>query len=142
MSNSPSQRRFRRAPIAMNPLDAIAEQRIRSAQKEGVFENLPGAGTPLNLDDDLLVPEELRAAYRILKNSGFAPAEVDALRELHEVEHALAQEQEQDERQRSSLTGKLGILLTRAGALRNNKVSDDHYIQRIAEKLSAPRPRK
>ena len=144
LSNSPSQRRFRRAPIAMNPLDAIAEQRIRSAQKEGVFENLPGAGTPLNLDDDLLVPEELRAAYRILKNSGFAPAEVDALRELHEVEQALAQEQEQeqDERQRSSLTGKLGILLTRAGALRNSKVSDDHYIQRIAEKLSAPRPRK
>ena len=140
MSNSPSQRRFRRAPIAMNPLDAIAEQRIRSAQKEGVFENLPGAGAPLNLDDDLLVPEELRAAYRILKNSGFAPAEVDALRELHEVEQALAQEQ--DERQRSILTGKLGILLTRADALRNSKVTDDHYIQRIAEKLSAPRPRK
>ena len=125
---------------SMNPLDALAEERIRNAQKDGLFANLPGAGAPLNLDDDLLVPEELRAAYRILKNAGFAPTEVDALRELHEVEQALAQEQ--DERQRSILTGKLGILLTRAGALRNNKVSDDHYIQRIAEKLSAPRPRK
>lgn len=71
MSSSTSRRRFRRAPIAMNPLDTFAEERIRNAQKDGVFENLPGEGMPLHLDDDLLVPEALRAVYRILKNSGF-----------------------------------------------------------------------
>ena len=45
-----------------------AEQRILEAQTQGVFDDLPGAGAPLKLDDDAMVPEELRAAYRILKN--------------------------------------------------------------------------
>ena len=121
----------------MNPLDAIAEERIRNAQAEGVFNNLPGEGSPLALDDDPLIPEELRAAYRVLKNSGFVPAEVEALRELHEVEQALAHEH--DEQQRSALLGKLGILLTRAGALRGSRVSDDIYFQKIAEKLGGAR---
>jgi hypothetical protein len=120
-------------PIALNPLDAIAEERIRNAQAEGVFSNLPGAGAPLNLDDDPLVPEELRAAYRILRNSGFVPAEVQALRELHEVEQALANEK--DECERGVLLGKLGILLTRAGALRGARAADSDYYQKIAEKF-------
>jgi hypothetical protein len=128
------QRRSRRAPIVMNPLDAMAEERIRQAQQEGVFENLPGTGAPLDLDDDPLVPEELRAAYRILKNSGFVPAEVEALRELREVEQAITREKSPDER--SKLAGKLGILLTRAGALRGARATDDAYYQKIAEKLS------
>lgn len=118
----------------MHPLDALAERRIAEAQADGVFDALPGAGKPLALDDDALVPEELRAAYRILKNSGFVPAEVEALRELHEVEQALSSEK--DESKRETLLGKLGLLLTRAGALRSTRAVDDYYHQKIAEKLS------
>ena len=33
----------------------------------------------IDLDDDALVPEDLRMAYRILKNAGFIPPEVEAL---------------------------------------------------------------
>ena len=50
---------------------AIAEERIRVAQEEGAFDNLPGKGKPLNLDDDAHVPEELRMAWRLLKNGGY-----------------------------------------------------------------------
>jgi hypothetical protein len=63
----------------MLSLDAIAERRIREAQERGELDDLPGAGAPLALDDDALIPEDLRAAYRVLKNSGFLPPELDAV---------------------------------------------------------------
>jgi hypothetical protein len=59
-------------------LDFLVEQRLEEAVSRGELENLPGAGRPLELDDDPLVPEELRVAYRILKNAGFVPPEVEA----------------------------------------------------------------
>jgi hypothetical protein len=63
-------------------LDVLAEVRIEEALAAGELDDLPGAGRPLELDDDSLVPEELRAAYRILKRAGFVPPEVEAQREL------------------------------------------------------------
>jgi hypothetical protein len=53
--------------------DLIAEQRIAEAIARGELENLPGAGRPLDLGDDALIPEDLRMAFRILKNAGFVP---------------------------------------------------------------------
>ena len=46
-------------------LEFIAERRIAEAIANGDLENLPGEGRPLALDDDSVVPEELRLAYRI-----------------------------------------------------------------------------
>ena len=60
-------------------LDIIAERRIAEAIARGELEGLPGEGRPLELDDNPLVPEELRAAHRILKNAGIAPPEVKKL---------------------------------------------------------------
>jgi hypothetical protein len=60
-------------------LDFLVEQRLEEAVSRGELSNLPGEGRPLELDDDPLVPEELRAAYRILKNAGLVPPEVEAL---------------------------------------------------------------
>ena len=60
-------------------LEFIAEQRIVEAIAKGELDELPGAGRPLELDDDTLVPEELRVAHRILKNAGVAPPEVRKL---------------------------------------------------------------
>ena len=54
-------------------LAAIAEERIQAAIRRGELDNLPGAGKPLPLDDDLLVPPEARIANRILKNAGLVP---------------------------------------------------------------------
>lgn len=52
----------------------IAEERIRAAQREGAFDNLPGKGQPLDLEEDAHVPEELRMAWKILKNGGYLDA--------------------------------------------------------------------
>lgn len=48
-------------------LDQWAERHILDAQRQGEFDDLPGSGQPLKLDDDSHVPPELRAAYRMLK---------------------------------------------------------------------------
>lgn len=63
-------------------LDAPAEARIEAAMARGMFDNLPGAGRPLVLDDDRLVPEGLRAAYGVLINAGLVAPEVGARREV------------------------------------------------------------
>lgn len=63
-------------------LDELIERRIDEARRQGAFDDLPGSGRPLDLDDDRLVPEELRVAYRILKNAGYLPPEVEALRDV------------------------------------------------------------
>jgi hypothetical protein len=62
--------------------DDLIERRIDEARRRGAFDDLPGSGRPLDLDDDRLVPEELRVAWRILKNAGFVPPEVEALRDI------------------------------------------------------------
>ncbi len=54
----------------------LVEQKLLAAVSRGELDDLPGAGKPHELDDDPLVPEDLRMAYRILKNAGYAPAEV------------------------------------------------------------------
>lgn len=60
----------------MLALELIAERRIAEAVARGEFDGLPGAGKPLDLEEDPLVPEELRMANRILRNAGFLPSEV------------------------------------------------------------------
>ena len=70
--------------------DLIAEQRIAEAMERGEFDDLPGSGEPLALHDDPLIPEELRMAYRILKNAGFVPPELEAHKEVRRLEDLLA----------------------------------------------------
>jgi len=66
--------------------DLIAERKIAEAIARGELDNLPGAGRPLDLDDDALIPEELRLAYRILKNAGYVPPELETLNEIAQLE--------------------------------------------------------
>ncbi len=58
----------------------LAERKIEEALARGELEGLPGAGRPLDLDDDRLVPEELRMAFRVLKNAGLVPPELEPAR--------------------------------------------------------------
>jgi hypothetical protein len=60
----------------------IAEERIARAIEAGEFDNLKGAGRPLNVEDDLWVAEDLRLAYRILKNAGCVPPELEKRKEI------------------------------------------------------------
>jgi len=68
----------------------IVEERIKQAQKKGEFDNLKGAGKPLPKDDLSHVPEELRMAYRILKNADCLPPEIELKKEIRHTEQLLA----------------------------------------------------
>lgn len=50
-------------------LTLIAEEKIRRAEAEGEFDDLPGRGRPLVFDEDPLAPEDLRTAWRLLKGA-------------------------------------------------------------------------
>jgi hypothetical protein len=57
----------------MSWFEIISERKIRDAQEEGAFDNLPGKGKPLNLDVDLRVPPELRTVYRLMREANVLP---------------------------------------------------------------------
>lgn len=73
------------AKAALPGFAQIVENRITEAIARGEFDNLPGAGKPLDLDDDRLIPEEERIAVRILKNAGCVPPEVERFAELERL---------------------------------------------------------
>jgi hypothetical protein len=62
---------------------------IQEAIAKGEFDNLPGKGKPLPPDDDSAIPADLRAAYRILRNSGFVPEEVHLMKEVEKLRDEL-----------------------------------------------------
>lgn len=127
----------------MHAFEQIAEERIRQAIEAGEFDNLPGAGQPLHLDDDLLVPEELRMAYRILKNAGFVPPELEHLRELRQLEASLADTA--DETARLVARKRMELILTRleqSGAGRVVQQAWNDYAGRIIDKLDTRAPAK
>lgn len=83
---------------AVSFLHRIAEQRILEAQREGAFDNLPGKGKPLELEDLSWVPEDLRIGYHVLKNAHVLPPEVELLKDIHSLEDLLKHVQDEDER--------------------------------------------
>jgi hypothetical protein len=91
-------------------LDALVERRIAAAIARGEFDNLPGAGRPLALDDDLLVPQELRVAWRLLKNAGCVPPELAQVAEVNRLLGAVSLG-EADDGERSAGVRRLRALL-------------------------------
>ncbi len=60
----------------MDSLARIAERKIVEAMKTNNFTSEKWKNKPLPLDDDLNVPDDLKMAYKILKNSGYLPPEI------------------------------------------------------------------
>ena len=119
----------------MKLLDALVEQRIAAAAARGEFDDLPGAGAPQDLDDDLLVPEEVRVANRILKNAGFVPPAVEQLRSLRHLQDEL--NAASDNATRCRLQAKLLALDMALESLRGEPtVMPREYCRRIAERLT------
>lgn len=118
----------------MKLLDALVEQRIAAAAARGEFDGLPGAGAPQELDDDLLVPEEVRVANRILKNAGFVPPAVEQLRSLCDLQSAL--NSVSDPATRCALQAKMLALDMALESLRGAPMlAPREYCERIAQRL-------
>ncbi len=117
----------------MLAFDLIAEERIREAIRAGSFDDLPGAGKPLDLDDDKLIPEELRVAYRILKNAGCVPPEVEARKERASL-HNLISATTDDVARRRALA-KLALLEMRLERVRGALPRASDYFSLIVQRF-------
>src|SRR5436853_2622275 len=84
----------------MDALTWIAEQRIREAIDQGLFDNSPYRGRPVRLDEDEAVPPELRMAFKILRDAGCLPPEVELRREIASLSELLEAVLDEDERPR------------------------------------------
>lgn len=118
----------------MHAFEAIAEQRISEAVARGEFDHLPGQGQPLNLDEDLLVPEDLRMAYRILKNAGYVPPEVHTLQEIGALERLV--QSLDDGAERDKALRKLRLLSMQLGELRGSLQLESDYYDRLVQRLA------
>lgn len=61
----------------------LIDQRIRAAQERGDFDNLPGAGQPLKIDENPYAGSRAMA-YSLLKANNVAPPEVELGKEIDE----------------------------------------------------------
>ena len=66
----------------MDFFSKIAERRIIEAMQNGEFDDLEGKGKPIVFEDESWIPEDLRMAYRFLKNAGCIPPELEMRNEV------------------------------------------------------------
>ena len=121
----------------MFAFEIIAEQRIREAIERGEFDRLPGAGRPLRLEDDSMVPPELRAGYRILKNAGCLPPELELRKEiltLRDLIRAI-----EDDGEKNARIRELNYKLLKLNIMSGRTIDLDafpEYRERLAAKLA------
>jgi hypothetical protein len=118
--------------------EALVEQRIKNAQKKGEFDNLEGHNKPLKFDD-LNVPEELRLATKILKNSGFLPPEVELKKKITQAEQLL-EHAVSDSPQSLEIQKRLNYLITKLNTTRSTRscspLLSGAYRDNIVKKIS------
>jgi hypothetical protein len=112
----------------------IAEQRILEAQRNGAFDNLPGKGKPLELDDLSWVPEELRIGYHVLKNAHVLPPEAELLKDIHTLEDLL--KHIEDEGERRALAKSIQWKMIRLDMLKRRSM-DLNSVRTYSRKLVA-----
>lgn len=118
--------------------ERIVEERIKKAQYQGAFDNLPGAGKPLKFQDDQHIPEDLRLAYKILKNADCVPPEIELKKEILTTKDLLANMK--DTAQRYRMLKKLNFLIMKLNASRNSDARFDmpqEYMATITERMAS-----
>lgn len=121
----------------MDALARIAERKILEAIEAGELTSEKWKNKPLPLDDDRFVPEDLKMAYKILKNSGYLPPEIETRKEIKRVEDLIASTE--DEHVRLKQMKKLSLLLIKLEANRqapSNIALQDDYYRKVVERIT------
>ncbi len=118
--------------------EALVEQRIKKAQKDGEFDNLEGTHKPLQFEDEN-IPSELRLGHKILKNSGFLPPEVELKKQISQTEQLL-NVGHIDAPEKRKIQKKLNYLITKLNTIRGDRsispMLTDVYHDNIVKKIS------
>jgi hypothetical protein len=116
--------------------EQLIEARIKKAQDKGAFEDLPGSGKPLDLEDDRHIPEDLRMAHKILKNAGCTPPEVQLRKDIRTTEDLLANMTDTEQKYRT--IKKLNYLILKLNSMRRSNTSFDipqRYYAEVVDRL-------
>lgn len=123
--------------FTMTLVDQIAESRIEQAIARGELDNLAGTGKPLQLDDDSMIPEEFRMAYRVLKNAGMVPPEIELKGQINVLEETLSSID--DAAERDVVRKKLQCLYLRLDNTHGRKINlalQEEYYRKVMQKLA------
>lgn len=121
-----------------NGFEKLIEARIKKAQEQGAFENLPGSGKPLPLEDDRHIPEDLRMAHKVLKNADCLPPEVQLRKEIRTTEDLLTGMTDTVQKYRT--IKKLNFLILKLNAMRDANAAHEipqRYFGEVVERLGA-----
>ena len=116
--------------------ERIVEERIQKAQREGKFENLPGSGKPLEGKNNHSISEELRLAYKILKNADCIPPEIELKKEIKKTEDLLAGMKETSKKYQT--LKKLNFLIMKLNTMRSTAIEREmpqQYVEKLAERI-------
>ncbi|MEW6721231.1 MAG: DUF1992 domain-containing protein [Thermodesulfobacteriota bacterium] len=105
----------------MDYMAIIAERKILEAMENGEFDDLPGKGKPLDLSDDPMVPEDLRLAYKVMRNAGCLPPELELHREIIRLRELV--DAAGDESQRAARIKELNVKLLRFNIMKKRPVN-------------------
>ncbi len=122
--------------------EKIAEKKIREAMDNGEFDDLPGKGKPLDLEDDRHIPQDIRLAHKILKNANCLPPELEMRKEILSIEELLDGVRDTKEKYRqikklNYLIMKLNITRRSALNLEKNQVYYDRLVEKMGKKDKA-----
>ena len=120
----------------MSFLERIAEDRIREAMERGEFDDLPRYGEPLPFESNAFVPDDLKLGYKILKDAGFLPPELELRKEIATLEALLLEVEDGDERLR--LARRINEKVLRLNLLRRTSIDRETrevYVERLQRKL-------
>jgi hypothetical protein len=101
---------------AMFSIQDIVEKKIGEALKKGEFDDLPGKGRPMDLQDDSHIPEDLRLAYKILKNGDCLPPEIEEKKQIQQMEDLL--EGIKDEKEKYKLIKRINFKIMKLNLTR------------------------
>ena len=121
----------------LSAINIIAERRIEEAIKEGKLNNLTYKNKPLPDDNTQFIPDDLKMAYKMLKNSGYLPPEIETRKEIHRLEELIAESE--DEYTRVKQIRKLNVLKMKLDSQRNRPSTlngDPEYYRLITERLT------
>jgi len=124
----------------MDLFHIVSEDRIKKAYQDGEFASLPGLGKPMELEDLSAIPEELRMAYKLMKNAGYTQGESQLRQEMMTIEDLI--KNCDDDAEKASLQSKLNEKLLRYNQLmskrgvKTNSAFFKNYEQKVHAKLN------
>ncbi|MGN7356143.1 DnaJ family domain-containing protein [Paenibacillus sp. SAF-054] len=122
----------------MSIMSWLAEQRIHQAVDQGEFKDLAGKGKPLVLEDLSHIPEDLRMSYKIMKNAGMIPEEMQLqgeLVKLHQLIHVCENAGEKEKLSRTFTEKKLRFQLLMEQRGLSGSTAFLQYEQQMRDKL-------